>query len=318
MMGRKRKHRKDLPQRVYFNHGAYYFVAKSGEWIWLGKDHAAALRRHAEFAAAPVLGRMRDLMDRYMSEISPMKAPRTLKNNGREIEPLKKVFGHMEPDEITPRNLYGYLDERPKVAGNRELALLSSVFKHAIRWGLANDNPCRLVARNPERPRRRYVEEAEYQAVYDLAPAAIQCAMEIARQTGLRLGDILKLNDRDNVRDEGLYVETGKTGKKLIFEWTPELRAVVDRAQALRGKVRSLYIISNQAAQRYTVFGFSTLWQRTMAKAVKAGTARFQFRDLRAVAADRAEKPSELLGHDDPRVTNRIYRRGPRRVKPAK
>lgn len=317
-MGRKRKHRKDLPPRVYFNHGAYYFVAKAGEWIWLGKDHGEALRRYAEFAAAPVLGKMRDLMERYMRDVAPTKSPRTLKNNEREVEPLKKVFGHMEPDEITPRDLYAYLDQRPRVAANRELALLSSIFKHAIRWGLATDNPCRLVARNPERPRRRYVEQAEYEAVYALAPAAIQCAMELARQTGLRLGDILKLNERDNVRDEGLYVETGKTGKKLLFEWTPELRAVVDRARELRGKVRSLSLISNQAAQRYTVFGFSTLWQRTMAKAMKEGVARFQFRDLRAVAADRAEKPSELLGHDDPRVTNRIYRRGPRRVKPAK
>lgn len=320
MMGRKRRHRKDLPPRVYFNHGAYYFAAKSGEWIWLSRDHATALRRYAEFAAVPIAGKMRDVMQRYMREIAPTKAPRTAANNEREIKPLEKVFGHMEPDEITPRDLYTYLDVRPKIAGNRELALLSSIFKHAIRWGAANDNPCRLVARNPERPRRRFVEAHEYRAVYAIAPPVIQCAMDLATQTGLRLSDLLKLNERDNVRAEGLYVETGKTGKRMLFIWTAELKVTVERCRGLRGKVRGLTLLCNRDGQRYTLFGFSTNWQRTMAKAIASGALveRFRFHDLRALAADRAEKPSELLGHDDPRVTNRIYRRGPRRVTPNK
>ena len=47
------------------------------------------------------------------------------------------------------------------------------------------------------------------------------------------------------------------------------------------------------------------------------GIERFHFHDLRAVAASRSETPQELLGHDDPRTTNRVYRRGPRTVKPA-
>jgi integrase len=45
---------------------------------------------------------------------------------------------------------------------------------------------------------------------------------------------------------------------------------------------------------------------------------RFTFHDLRAKAGSEAENPTELLGHDDPRTTNRIYRRRPRVVTPVR
>ena len=321
MMGRKRKHRLDLPERVYFNHGAYFFAAKSGEWIRLGKEwNLEAKARYAKFSSVQVDGKMSAIMTRYMEEIAPTKAPRTLKNNEREIVPLKTAFGHMEPQEITPTYIYQYMDQRPKVAANREVALLSSVFKFSIRKGLASENPCKQVSRNPEKPRGRHVEDEEYRKVYEMATPVIQCAMELARQTGLRLGDLLKLNERENVRDDGIYVVTGKTGRKLLFLWTDELRAVVDRGKTLRGSVRGmqLYLLPNREGQRYTVFGFSTLWQRLMGKAVKAGVERFQFRDIRAFAAHKSDHASELLGHNDPETTNRVYRRGPRKVTPNK
>jgi len=317
MMGRKRKYRKDLPERVYQRHGAFYFVSKSGEWTWLGREVGVALRQYATIVQTTTTGKIASIMDRYMREIAPAKAPRTLLNNELEIEPLRKVFGHMNPDDVTPQDIYAYRNLRPKIAANREIALLSSVFSHAIEWGLAKSNPCRLVRRNKETPRKRAVEWAEFQIIYQRASQVIQCMMDIAIITGLRLGDLLKLNERENIKKEGLYVETGKTGTKILFLWTDELKAAVDRARGLRGSVRSLTLISNQQGQRYTVSGFQTLWHRLMMKALadKAIPDRFQFRDLRAMAADLSDNPTSLLGHDDPRTTAR-YRRAPRRVIP--
>ncbi len=316
MMGRKRKHRKDLPQRVVFNHNAYYFISKDG-WIWLGKTMPAMLAQYAKIIERPVSGRMSEIMDRYLTEWAPLnKRPRTVQNNEKEIVPLKAFFGHMEPHEIVPTYIYQYMDERPAIAANRETALLSSVFKFAIRKGLASENPCRFVSRNPEKPRDRHVEDEEYQAVYSIAPPIIQCAMELARQTGLRLGDLLRLNELENVREEGLHVVTGKTGKVLLFTWTDELRAAVEKCKALR-KVRSLqrHLLCNRDGQRYTVFGFSTLWQRVRNR---AECKRFQFRDIRAIAAHQSSNATDLLGHNDPKVTNRVYKRGPRKVTPNK
>lgn len=322
MMGRKRKHRLDLPERVYFNHGAYFFAAKSGEWIRLGKEwNLEAKARYAKFSSVQVEGKMSAIMARYMEEIAPTKAPRTFKNNEREIEPLKTAFGHMEPQEITPTFIYQYMDARPPIAGNREVALLSSVFKFAIRKGLASENPCRYVSRNPEKPRDRHVEDHEFATVYGVASASTQCTMDLARQVGLRLSDILKLNEREHIKEDGILIRTSKTGKKLLFLWTTELRQTVERCRSLQDtqNVRSIYLISNRDGQKYTLSGFESNWQKTMAKAVKAGLAeRFRFNDIRSMAADKSETPSELLGHDDPKVTNRIYRRAPRKVTPNK
>lgn len=319
-MGRRRRDRADLPERLYHRHGAYYFVDRDGRWHWLARDRAIALRKHAELTLAPRAGNLAGLLDRYLREIAPTKAPRTLANNLREAEPLRRVFGLMEPDEVTPQDLYAYLDRRPRVAGNRELSLLASVFQCAIRWGLAADNPCRLVDRNPEPPRRRHVELAEYAAVHAIAAPVIQCAMAIARHTGLRLGDILRLNEREHLRDDGIHVETRKTGRRMHYEYSPELRAAVDRARTLRAPLRSIWLIATTNGQAYSVSGFETLWQRTMLRAMDQGllAERFRFNDLRAMAAGLHDAPSELLGHDDPATTNRIYRRAPRRVKPAR
>lgn len=318
MMGRRRKHRKDLPQRVYYNHGAYYFVTAKKEWIWLGRDIRAALRRYSDFASTPTPGRMSAIMDRYMAEWAPaFKAPRTVKNNEREVVPLKAFFGHLEPHEVTPTSIYQYMDERPAIAANREVALLSAIFKFAIRKGLATENPCKYVSRNPEKPRDRHVEDHEYATVYSVAPPVLQCAMTLASQVALRLSDLLNLNEREHIREDGLYVPTGKTKVKLLFQWNDELQATVDRCRTLRAPVRSLYLISTKQGQKYTVSGFETMWRKAMGKAVKAGLKeRFVFNDIRAMAAGKSDNPTELLGHNDPKVTNRIYRRGPRLVKP--
>ena len=49
-------------------------------------------------------------------------------------------------------------------------------------------------------------------------------------------------------------------------------------------------------------------------------TERLQFRDLRAKSAsdDTAEAASKRLGHADPKITERVYRRKAERAKPLR
>ncbi len=56
---------------------------------------------------------------------------------------------------------------------------------------------------------------------------------------GLRPGDLFKLQ-RKNLTEQGIHVETAKTGKVLLFAWDDELREVVERAKKLR-RVGSMY-----------------------------------------------------------------------------
>ncbi len=323
-MGRKRKHRPDLPARVYFNHGAYYFVDLANKWHWLGRkwDHHA-MRRYADINVPPDadrrLGAILDLLlqQREQKVQAAALAARTLANNHAEAKPLKIGFGHMLPSEVTRQHIYQYLDARPRVAGNREIALLSGAFKLATRMGLCNDNPCLRIERNKEKARDREVTWDDFDAVYGIADVATQCAMDLAWMTGLREGIVLRVRLAD-FKDDGLHAVTNKRAKRVVFEWTDDLRRLVERARSARGKVTSVYLICNREGQPYTQSGFQSNWRRHMQKALKRELikAPYTFHDLRSLAADESANPTELLQHDDPRTTRRVYRRRAVRVRP--
>ncbi|WP_181919209.1 hypothetical protein [Alkalilimnicola ehrlichii] len=155
-MGRPRTKNKHLPPRVYFKHGAYYYVDRAGQWHRLGANLPDAMAEWAKLVEAPVTAtRMQSLFDRYMLEIAPRKAPRTYKDNKSEIKALRVFFGDMKPEDVEPRHVYEFLEIRGQTApvrANRERALLSHVFTKAMQWGVLRYNPCRGVKRITERP----------------------------------------------------------------------------------------------------------------------------------------------------------------------
>ena len=317
-MGRKRKDRKDLPERMYFRGQAYYFVERSGKWRNLGRDYQKALAAYGAFVDTQRLdSTLGAVIDRYERDVLPTKAQRTREQYSAALHLLRGVFGACAPGDITPAHIYGYLDRRPRVAGNREKAVLSNVYTFAVRLGIVHINPCKQVRRNPEPARDRFVSQAEIDQVRGLASPVQRVAMDLAVTTGLRLGDLIGLRWGD-WKEDGLHVRTGKTGRYLLFAPTPDLAEILEAARALTPTVfGNTPVLPTQDGTRYSASGFKSSWQRLMRRAAAAGIERFHFHDLRAVAASRHDAPQELLGHDDPRTTNRVYRRGPRAVKPA-
>jgi integrase len=118
-------------------------------------------------------------------------------------------------------------------------------------------------------------------------------------------------------------VRTSKTGKRILIEWSEALRSAVKRALAETPQVRQP-IVCNLQGKAYTVDGFNTIFYRRMSALVnKPGSGlmeRFQFRDLRAKSAsdDTVEAASKRLGHADPKITERVYRRKAERAKPLR
>ena len=319
-MSKPRKTRHDLPSRVYHKHGAYYFVDKANKWHKLGTALGDAMKAYGDLLESDsALTTMRQLFDRYQREVVPKKAPKTQRDNVYGLSLLRQAFGHVHPEQIMPKHIYAYMDARKApIAANREKALLSNVFSYAVRWGVASDNPCRLVKRNPEKARKRYVTDEEFKAIYDMATPPVQVIMNLALMTGLRMGDVLSLQ-LQAITDTGLEVRTAKTGKRLLFEWTPELRAAVDRAIELRGDAASMFLICSRRGHRYTEDGFKSIWQRLMRKCVADDIIkeRFQFRDLRGKTGSDAEDDN-LLGHADNRTLYRHYKRKPQKVTPLR
>ena len=85
--------------------------------------------------------------------------------------------------------------------------------------------------------------------------------------TGLRRKDILKIRIDRDLHEDGIHIVQGKTLKPIIVEWTPALRAVVDRGLALKPDIPKVYLIRNLHGKPYSPRGFGALWQKLQREA---------------------------------------------------
>lgn len=329
-MGRKRGKDKHLPERMYRKSGSYYFVDRNNKWNPLGRDLYKALARYVEFVeSSKAITTVSDMLDRYLTEVSPLKAQTTYKGEVRLSKVIRAGLGGLVPSDVTARTIYAYMDARSKtpIQANREFALISHMFKKGIRWGVVDDNPCKGVEKFPEKPRDRYVTDEEFEAFKSVAGEMIATYLDFKLLTGLRKKDILSLK-REHLLEEGIYVKASKTGKAVIIEWSQALRDVVERAKRINCRnpntVRfSHYLFCTRKGTAYTTDGFGTNWQRQMNKAVEKGvlTERFTEHDIRAKAGSDSESLSaarELLGHENLKTTKQVYRRRIAIIKPLK
>lgn len=329
-MGRRRKYDRHLPQRMYLRRGAYYFDnPRTHAWEPLGKDLAQALAAYGQKIGHQWSGRtIGDVIDRYRVEVLPLKrSSHTQKDQGAQLDRLKAVFGECHPDGITTQHCYQYVDRRrtkdgkaAPVAAQHEIKLLGHVFAKAVRWGVTVSNPVRAMERETKSRRDRYVTDAEFAAVREIASERVRIAMDLALLTGLRRGDLLALR-WDQVTDVGIEVHTSKTGAGLLFEVTQELDAVLTQAKKLVPQVPRTHVLRTRGGKPYSVAGFSAIWQRLMAKHIAAGGQRFTFHDIRRKSASDSmsvKEAQERLGHADEATTQRFYMARPVRVRPLR
>ncbi len=276
-----------LPKGWRRYHGAYYYrVPKGLEHLWdgkqqfrLGKTLTDAYRTWADRMVRQNQTRtIADLLDRYSLEVIPAKAPKTQESNRAAVRRLATAFGNWSLESLKPRHVYLYVDKRTrKIAAHREIEVLSHAFTKAVEWGLLDQHPFKgQVILRGEQPRTRYVRDEEVIAALGLSSTrkrgsvtAIQAYIRLKLLTGLRRGDLLRLRVTD-LREDGIYVGTSKTGKPVVYEWNPDLREAVTMAKNARPIDISPYIFCNQKGQCYynetvgKASGWESMWQRFM------------------------------------------------------
>lgn len=346
----RRPENKGLPKRWKFAHGAYYYNVPPGlEAMWegkklfrLGKTLPEAAKEWAKriepSGDANTIGQ---LLDRYALEVVPTKAPRTQLGNTRHIERLRRVFGEMKLTSIEPQDIYKYYDKRTaKTDARQEIAVLSHAYTKAVEWGYINRHPFMGQKRlKGQKSRQRYVQDWEIEECMSLdsrhergSIPMIQAYIELKLLLGLRQSDMLRLSESD-ILEDGIHVTPHKTrkssGRAVIYEWTDDLRAAVANARKMRPVDISKWLFCTRRGECYIdeetgkAEGFSSMWQRFMARLLKETkvTERFTENDLRAKVAsdaDSDERAREILTHSSVSITRRVYRRKPAIVRPAK
>lgn len=330
-MPRRKTINRHLPPYVTVIHGSYWYRPPGGELVRIGPEGAEHLvwkfmaERTAPQAPPKPNATLKEHFERYKREVLPTLAPRTQEGYARHIVVLTEVFGHMQPDELRPRDIGAFLDRpKGKIQANRQVAVLSAMYAKMVgRWYVAEKNPCRDVERNPSKRRTRYVTDAEYTALHQFAKPRIRLAMDLALLTGQRQGDLITLPFK-NVSAEGILFRQGKTGKRLLVGMSPALQEVIDRARAMTPVVQiGGYVIRTRLGTPYTSEGFRACWQRTMRRAMRKGVLeeRFTFHDLRAKAVSDSvtiQEAFERAGHTSMAMTRSTYDRGVRKVTPLK
>ncbi|MBC7860328.1 MAG: hypothetical protein H7Z39_16465 [Burkholderiaceae bacterium] len=362
MIGR-RKSPDGLPFRLYVRFGkfkvSYGYKLADNTWAFRlvatanNPEAVATIRKEAISRAEilngklPTNGKTDALIQKYFAwqEAMPVtsedrKAAITLKENKVEAKNLTKVFGAMDPEDILPKDIYGYLSDRrdrgAPAKANKEIALLSAVLEYGRRIGVLNVNPCRGIKYNKTKPRQKYVEEPDLD--FALAEARVRGGSYLVLALCLHTAyltvsrpDEMRALTRLNIKPDGIEVAVGKrkpgqAQRTKLIQWSPTLRAAVTEALALQ-RTTSMYVFGNTSGQVYTRSGWNTIWTRLMkyceAKAITEGVGftRFTLADMRPTAVtDRMEEGDaqiiDATGHSDGRMVAKVYDR--RKTKTAR
>jgi len=314
-MGRPRKKDRHLPPSIFHKHGAYYLV-KKGKWEHLGTDLSTALAEYGRRIEEPK-GGCAELID---AAFDAMKARRgdvalsenTLGQYAHAAKRLKKILKNFAPQQVLPRHAAAIKRELAKTPNmaNRIMSFGRQVFAYALEHQLVDINPFVGIRSHKEKHRTRLVTQAEYDAIYAAIPPRGQVVMDLLYLTAQRIEDVLNVRTRD-LLDEGIAFETDKSKKRIVVRWTPELRAVVDRAKNLHGNVRALTLLHTRKG---TPPSYKTVYDQFKRACAKAGIEDTTPHDIRAMAItavknQHGKKAAQLIGtHSDERTTD-IYLR---------
>ncbi|MCP9269719.1 tyrosine-type recombinase/integrase [Xenorhabdus sp. XENO-1] len=327
-MGRKRKNPADnwMPPRVRRGRSAYEFQTYDSRTVrlcdfsatqaevWVAYEKLIADQKNEESLNGLVNAFL------FSADFSAL-ATETQKDYRKYASKLLSVFGNMLPDNIKPQHVRKYMDKRglkAKTQANREKNFLSRVYGWGYERGIVSSNPCKGVRQFKETPRDRYITDAEYNALYSVAPPVVKVAMELAYLCCTRQADILSLTYAQ-VHEEGIFIKQGKTGVAQIKAWTDRLDDVVAMSKTtlpLDNGVSSIYVLHQRKGLRYTRDGFNSRWRK--AKILAKDTFPeldfdFTFHDLKAKGVSDLDGPlsekQQITGHKNITQTARYDRK---------
>lgn len=254
-----------------------------------------------------------DCFDRYAKEVSPGK-----KGERWEVVRLKKLgrssLGPIVVSDLKLTDVERWRDESLKTISpasvNRELNLLISVVKRAVKWRWVSTYPLAGIERpkNPPSRSRRITaeEEAAILAELDIDPNDIRAFKKkhqvgilflLAIETAARLGELSSLRwENVNLSRRFIHLPSTKNGESRNVPLSR--RAVYILSSITPARSGKVFTVSSGTA--------STLFRRYRDK---AGVEGLHFHDTRHEGVSRLAKVkgmdmmklAKIVGHRDPR-----------------
>jgi integrase len=286
---------------------SYYLDRRPERDIPLGSDYAEAVRKWSELQAGKPSRGIGHALDRWEREELPGKEKVTRLGYAKSLKALRPVFEDASWDGVTMKTLKDYLRKRTaKTQGNREMALLSLIWRWAQTEDLTNLNwPAHGLNKsrwkNKEAAREVEVSDEDFAALYTAADPLLRDYLQLATSTGLRVTDLVALRLSD-VRDNALVVKARKTGKMLEIDLTGSVALdVIERRKAV--KVPHVFLLAHGKKP----VTWRMVRDRFNKARMAAGLERLVLRDMRKRSAQLSEDPQALLQHSNASVTKKHY-----------
>ncbi len=335
---------KGMPKRWAYQHGAYYYRPHPSEkdvfggksWYRLGSSYPDALREFARLKDVEAGELLSGAIDRYETERLPRLSPQTQSSYSASLKRIRGVMGHNRVAKLSAHFVYQYMDQVAKAhtmnVANADLKVLNGLLDASVRWGIVERNAIKgevsyFGKRDGLRKvRDRYVEDWELAAWQSVASPQQAAFAAVVMLTGARKSDTLRIME-SHVKDGMLTILNSKTGQDAHYPITEALQEAIQQARAAKPRP-SLYLFANHKGGCYVsengrCESFDRAWRKSMTRAIEKTDLELSFtrHDLRAKVGSDAEnerRAQELLGHTDPSMTRRHYRRGKRIIRPVK
>jgi integrase len=346
MTRRRNKENKGLPERWRWKGGAYrYLVPKGQEHLWddktefkLGETLPKAYEVYAGRLASTegAIQTFNQLIDRYLVEVTPTKAQSTQRGEREHLAKIRSAIGHWLVSDFRIGDAFALkskLKQKSSRASgetyvNRVMEKVSAICKQAIEWGVIEEHPMYGKFTYFKTPQKSSISKAQsIEQVVDALPYTVpwmQNYVKLKLLTGLRQTDMLLLTQHC-ISEEGLLVTHSKTegssGQSTLYEWSPELRKVIDDIKAI--PPTSIYLFKTQRGtpllkNKTTNSAFNSAWRRWMTQLEKhTDIPKFSEKSIRNLVGSEGnlQEAADRLGHASTATTKRYYRNKPTRVK---
>jgi integrase len=314
----------ELPPRVFPKGRWYYLVTANGKtrvWTKLTQIREGIpdlYRKLADLKARDIApDRVPMLITDWLAGRGG-KAKKTQANDKWVTGTISEAFAEFRAGDVTPPDCAAFLKPfRTKPRTHNEMrGGLRELMRFAEEQGFrpAGSNPVDSIKTMPVPARDRYPTDSEIRRIKVAAlygkdgkrtrqGPTIAALIDLAYLTGQRVGDLLDLRwnkraavdvegavEAPYIADEGIFFRPSKTststGAKVLIAWTPRLRSVVARIEAM-GRRNLRWVITSQEAQRYDYEAFKSAWTRAIER---SGVKGLHFNDLRAKALTDTEE----------------------------